>query len=125
MRVDVPGTDVVGPDGASLLDDLAALSTALTAGDSAAIRTVVDSLRTRLDVIGSTQATTGAVYNRAEAAAQQARDATVSLTGSLSEIENTDLPRALVELQSQEIAYQAALAATARVMQPSLLDFMR
>lgn len=125
VRVDVPGTDVVGPDGASLLDDLAALSTALTAGDSAAIRTVVDSLRTRLDVIGSTQATTGAVYNRAEAAAQQARDATVSLTGSLSEIENTDLPRALVELQSQEIAYQAALAATARVMQPSLLDFMR
>ena len=43
----------------------------------------------------------------------------------LSDIENTDLAKATVDLQLQEVAYQAALAATARVMQPSLLDFLR
>lgn len=31
----------------------------------------------------------------------------------------------MVELQMQEVAYQAALAATARVLQPSLLDFLQ
>jgi flagellar hook-associated protein 3 FlgL len=125
VRVDVAGTDVVGPDGASLFDDLTALSTALTSGDTAGIRTAVDSLQVRLTTIGSTQATAGAAYNRAEAAVQQAKDATISLGESLSQIENTDLPKAMVDLKLQEVAYQAALAATARVMQPSLLDFMR
>ena len=52
-------------------------------------------------------------------------DAELALTSSLSEVENTDLPKAMVELQMQEVAYQAALASTARVMQPSLLDFLR
>lgn len=125
IRIDLSGTDVVGPDGASLIDDLDALSTALTAGDTPGIRTAIDSLQSRLEVLSSQRATAGAAYNRAEAAAQQAKDATISLSESLSQIENTDLPRAMVDLKLQEVAYQAALAATSRVLQPSLLDFMR
>lgn len=125
VRVDVSGTDVIGPNGASLFDDLDALSTALVGGDTDAIRTAIDSLQTRLDAIGSAQASAGAAYNRAESAVQRAKDATMSLGESLSQIENTDLPRAMVDLKLQEVAYQAALAATSRVMQPSLLDFMR
>jgi flagellar hook-associated protein 3 FlgL len=31
----------------------------------------------------------------------------------------------MVDLQLQEVAYQAALASTARVLQPSLVDFLR
>ncbi len=125
VRVDVAGTDVVGPDGSSLFDDLAALSTALTANDSAAIRTTLDSLQRRLDSIASAQATVGAAYHRAEAASQRAKDSAISLGESLSQIVDTDLPQAMVELKLQEVAYQAALGATSRVMQPSLLDFMR
>lgn len=125
IRIDLSGTDVVGPDGASLIDDLDALSTALTAGDTPGIRTAIDSLQSRLEVLSSQRATAGAAYNRAEVAAQQANDATISLSESLSQIENTDLPRAMVDLKLQEVAYQAALAATSRVLQPSLLDFMR
>ena len=30
-----------------------------------------------------------------------------------------------MDLKLQEVAYQAALATTARVMQPSLVDFLR
>ena len=36
-----------------------------------------------------------------------------------------DLPATIVQLQSQEVAYQAALGATAKVLQPSLMDFLR
>ncbi len=47
------------------------------------------------------------------------------LKGQLSAVEDIDLAEVIVELQSQEVAYQAALGATARVLQPSLLDFLR
>ena len=40
-------------------------------------------------------------------------------------MENADLPKTVVDLQMQQVAYQASLGATARVMQPSLLDFLR
>ena len=47
------------------------------------------------------------------------------LSTSLSNVENADLPKVIVDLQMQQTAYQASLAATSRVMQPSLLDFLR
>ncbi len=43
----------------------------------------------------------------------------------LSEIEDVDLAEAIVQLQLEETALQAALSATARAVQPSLLDFLR
>ena len=46
-------------------------------------------------------------------------------TKSLSDVENVDVAAAIVDLQMQEVAYQAALGATSRVLQPTLLDFLR
>ena len=125
VRVDITGTDVVGPDGASLFDDLTALSDALTSNDAAGMRTALASLEGRMTTINAARASSGAAYNRVEAASQQGQDQILSMTGALSQLENTDLPKAMVDLQLQEVAYQAALAATARVMQPSLIDFLR
>jgi flagellar hook-associated protein 3 FlgL len=42
-----------------------------------------------------------------------------------TQVEGVDLPSALVDLQLQEMAYQAALGATAKALQPTLLDFLR
>ena len=46
-------------------------------------------------------------------------------TNALAEVESIDLPAKIVELQLQEVAYQAALGAATRVLQPSLADFLR
>jgi flagellar hook-associated protein 3 FlgL len=125
IRVDVEGPTAFGPDADSLFSHLAALSTALRAGDSAGMATAIDKLSADSSRITESQASVGARTNRVEQAQQAAGDAELSLKSALSEIENTDLPKATVDLQLQEVAYQAALAATARVMQPSLLDFLR
>ena len=53
-----------------------------------------------------------------------AGDAQMALSTRLSNLENTDLAQATVDLNLQQVAYQSALAATARVMQPSLVDFL-
>ena len=125
VRVDVTGTDVVGPNGDSLFDDLAALSAGLVAGDGTAIRAALGKIEVRQTTLGTMQATIGAAYNRVEIAAQTATDTINTLRTRLSEAEETDLPKAIVQVKMQEVAYQAALAATARVMQPSLVDFLR
>jgi flagellar hook-associated protein 3 FlgL len=69
--------------------------------------------------------TIGARTNRMETMLTRAKDSLISLTNNLNEVESIDLPRTIVDLQMQEVAYKAALGATARVVQPSLLDFLR
>lgn len=64
----------------------------------------------------------------AGATAYEATGAQVGTPGpraSLSSVERADLPRVIVDLQLHPTAYRASLAASARVVQPSLLDFLR
>lgn len=125
VRIDVSGTTVVGPNGANLFDDLAALESALRLGDKAAIQAGIAAITDRQRAVSDAQAAVGASYNRVDAAERKGQDALVTLRSALSEVEDTDLPKAMVDLQMHEVAYQAALASTARVMQPSLVDFLR
>lgn len=125
VRVDVSGTDVVGPNGDNVFTDLEALETALRNDDKAAIQAGAAAISARQKVITSAQAQVGAAYNRIEAAERKGTDSLVTLRSALADVENTDLPKAMVDLQMHEVAYQAALASTARVMQPSLVDFLR
>lgn len=125
IRVDVDGNAVFGPAGSSLFDGLTALAADLRSANSTGMRTGIATLNTAMDRITTTLADVGTRYNRLDQAAEAAKSSTLNLTSSLSEIENTDLPRATVDLKMQEVAYQAALSATSRVMQPSLLDFLR
>jgi flagellar hook-associated protein 3 FlgL len=125
IRVDVEGPDVFGADSDNVFDHLEALSTALRTNNQPAIATAINRLAADQARITDVQSSVGARTVRVEQAQKAAGDAELSLTASLAEIENTDLPKATVDLQLQEVAYRAALAATARVMQPSLLDFLR
>jgi flagellar hook-associated protein 3 FlgL len=125
LRVDVDGQAAfgVGPD--SVFTHLKDLSLALRAGDTAGISQAIDLIGKDGDRITNMQADAGTRAARIERSKAAAEDAELALSSSLSEVENTDLPKATMELKMQEVAYQAALAATARVTQPSLLDFLR
>lgn len=124
VRADTPGPEVFGdPDDSlfALLDATAAHLTGDTtqlAGDLAGIDTAMNRLTSGL-------ASVGARYSRTELMMQTADDRALSLKSSLASIENIDLPRTVVDLQLQQVAYQAALGATAKVIQPTLMDFLR
>lgn len=123
--VNVDGPDVFGPDGANLFDELTTLAASLRAGDTTAVGaalTGLDDASTRMTTI---LAEVGTKESRVDRALQTAQDAILDMTSSLSDLEDVDLPRATVDLQMQEVAYQAALATTAKVVQPSLLEFLR
>ncbi|TNM44218.1 flagellar hook protein [Nocardioides albidus] len=125
VQVDVDGRTVFGDGAGSVFAELAALSTALRAGDTTAVRASVDVLRTRESTVTGVRAAAGSRYQRLEQSQQAAADASMSLANGLSSIENADLAETTMHLKVQEVAYQAALAATSRVIQPSLLDFLR
>ncbi|WP_243056487.1 flagellin [Nocardioides sp. SR21] len=125
VRVDMEGPDAFGPEGDSVFDHLAALAAALRSSDPAGVTAAADALELDGQRLINSQAEIGARTNRVEYSLTAATDAGLRLTSSLSEIENTDMVKATVDLQLQTVAYQAALGATAKVMQPSLLDFLR
>ena len=130
VTVSTTGPQVFGADGSStqlfaVLDRLAtALETQGPAMHSDLTSGLAD-LDTAVDRIINTLGTVGSRFNRLEVMRSTADAQLVGLADSLSQAEDIDLPKTIVDLQMQEVAYKAALGATARVVQPSLLDFLR
>ena len=130
VRVDTDGRTVFGDgDGSvfALLDKISTLARTASSDPIArdGLSTALDELDARMATVRAAQADVGARQNRVEFAQAQADDRKISLNTSLSEVESIDLPATIVQLQSQQVAYQAALGATAKVLQPSLMDFLR
>lgn len=106
----------------TLLDDVMAR---ITAGDAAGISAALDPIDAALRRVGAQQAKVGANANRIESAMTRNSDDLLAIRGQLAQAEDVDLVEAVMELQTQEVAYQATLAALSRVLQPSLVDFIR
>jgi flagellar hook-associated protein 3 FlgL len=78
-----------------------------------------------LDQILKARANVGAKLNRLEATENHWADFKLNITQMLSDTEDADMIKTVTDLASQEAAYQASLAASARIIQPSLIDFLR
>lgn len=125
VKVDLDGRDVFGTGPGSVFAELDALATALRSGNVTDMQTSIGDLKSRSDVVTSARTAAGTRYQRIDNAGVAAGDAQMSLKNNLSTVENADLAAVTVDLKMQEVAYQASLAATSRVLQPSLIDFLR
>ncbi|TFD78942.1 hypothetical protein E3T53_08925 [Cryobacterium psychrophilum] len=74
------------------------------------------------------------IGQRSEVGARQARleraqggllEQSGALEAQRSRVEDIDLAKVILDLKLQEVTYQSALAVTARVLQPTLMDFLR
>ncbi|WP_110180303.1 flagellar hook-associated protein FlgL [Nocardioides solisilvae] len=125
VRVDLDARATLGPEGATLFDNLTAMAEAVRTGDTAGLRTSLDAVAGDLDRLGVAVIDVGNRTVALDRAVEAADEREFALTKSLTGVENVDLTKAVMELKTQEMAYQAALSATSRVMQPSLMDFLR
>ena len=124
VRIDVTGPEAFGPAG----DDLFALVGRIAGnvtGDPAALDDDLADLDVAIDRLLTATSTVGARAARVETAAQVNTDRQLSLAKQLTAVEDVDLPKTIMTLQMQQVTYQAALQATAQVIQPSLVDFLR
>ena len=111
-----------GSDVFTVLDNLEA---ALYADDTAAVETSIAGLDTSLETVLGGLGIIGARTNQIDAAAARTANDIQTVTGQLSELEDVDIAEAVMDLELQQTAYEAALAAFSRSSQISLIDFLR
>lgn len=124
VEVSISGQQAFGPAGDDVLAVLDRVAAQLRS-DPAGLQAGITDLDARMEGVRESMATVGARYNRVQGAQAAQGDRAAALTTRLSELEGVDLPGTIMQLQLQEVAYQAALGATGRVLQPSLMDYLR
>jgi flagellar hook-associated protein 3 FlgL len=79
----------------------------------------------QLDNILKERSELGAKMNRMELSSSRIDGLEVSTTQMLSMEEDVDLSRLIIDLKAQENVQKAALSVGARIIQPTLMDFLR
>lgn len=79
----------------------------------------------QFDKLLAERASLGASVNRVELIAERLKSQEVSITGLMSKNEDANMAEVMTELKTQEGVHQAALGSGARIIQPTLLDFLR
>jgi flagellar hook-associated protein 3 FlgL len=125
IQVNMTGPEVFGNEPDNLFNVLTRIADDLLANDVSNMSTNLTDLDARTGNIIDALGEIGARFNRVETMRERATDQILDLRNSLSEVEDIDLPATIMDMQLQETAYKAALSATARVLQPSLVDFLR
>ncbi|CAM3952425.1 flagellar hook-associated protein FlgL [Mesobacillus thioparans] len=78
-----------------------------------------------MDTLSSERAELGARYNRLEVIDSRLGQQEVMANRVLSDNEDADIERVITDLKTQESVHRAALGVGARILQPTLLDFLR
>ena len=126
VRIDISGPEAFGDPvtGDDLFAIAGRIATDLTtdpdalAADLAALDGVLSGMMSALADVGARSA-------RIERQGQIAFDQGLTLGARLAEVESIDLPNTIMKLQMQQTGYEAALAATAKTISPTLLDYLR
>jgi flagellar hook-associated protein 3 FlgL len=109
----------------AFLTNLIALRDSLASGDLDAVRATQPDLLDSENVIIAAMADAGGMQTRIEAAQAQQLDRTMNLEKLVSTESSVDLPTTIVKLNQAQTAYQAALSSAAKVMNLSLLDYIK
>ena len=124
VRVDLTGPEAFSAGGTDLFSLLSQVQSDLTGNtanlskDLTSIDAVMNQMRTGLSDVG-------ARYARIETLSTDAATRSTDLTSSLSQVEDSDIAQTMTELSIAQTAYQATLQSTAKVIQPSLMDYLK
>jgi flagellar hook-associated protein 3 FlgL len=104
---------------------LTKLIAGLEANDQTAISDQLDPLDQSLGQVINERTDVGARLNRLDSTESHWDSFKINIQKMLSDTEDLDMVQAATELTAQQAAYQAALSSSAKIIQPSLLDYLR
>ena len=81
-------------------------------------------LSDNLDELTRVRAVVGATTNRLTTAGTRIEQLEEASLAQLSAVRDTDMPQAIVEFSTEQTAYETALRSAAKIIQPSLMDFL-
>jgi flagellar hook-associated protein 3 FlgL len=123
VQVNVNGDAAFGPPGNDVFSTLAQISNAVHGNQP--LTALSAQLKSQTQTVQTAQATVGATYARVDTTKTQNTTNASTMNQNLTNVENVDLAEVLMNLQAQETTYQAALAAAAKAIQPSLAAFLQ
>lgn len=101
------------------------LKKALLADDTAGIQSAIPSLQKNLETTITAQSEMGGKQNRLEFTLSRLGDLNINYMDLQSKVEDADISKVIIDLKTSESVYQASLDTMARIIRPSLLDFLR
>lgn len=124
INVNIPGSQAF-QDTVDVFAVLIGIRDSMRAGDQADLSAVrLDQLQESLDQTLFGVARVGAVQNRLERISNNLQDTDLSLQELLSDKINADFAETVLNLNVAQNSYEAALSATGRILQVSLLDYI-
>ncbi|MBN1275878.1 MAG: flagellar hook-associated protein FlgL [Deltaproteobacteria bacterium] len=123
--INLNGDDIfTNRDGVNIFNILRDLKIALENNDTEAIQAQIEPLDQAKNQMLRYEAELGAKINRLESTEQHWEDFKLELIKLMSAAEDTDFVQAVIDLQSQQTAYQASLSTASTIIQKTLLDFL-
>ncbi|UOK57791.1 flagellar hook-associated protein FlgL [Bacillus sp. OVS6] len=104
---------------------MGSIEKALSSGDASGLDGLLSDLDDKMDSMSAERAELGARYNRLELIEDRVGKQEIVSTRILSENEDADLEKVIMDLTAQESIHRAALSVGARIIQPTLMDFLR
>jgi flagellar hook-associated protein 3 FlgL len=113
-------------NGADLFNHLIALQNDLSSGNTSAITsTDIPNIQKDENNLTYQVANNGNVQTRLTAASTFASSQITNLDGTISKDSGADIVQVMTQLSQSQVAYEAALQSSAKIMQLSILDFIQ
>lgn len=97
----------------------------LNNNDTVGISTALTRIDAHFSNINAVRSEIGVKSNRLELTLNRIDSDTINLKSLLSKNEDADMAEVIMNLKMQESVYQASLSGGARIIQPTLIDFLR
>jgi flagellar hook-associated protein 3 FlgL len=123
VKVDTDGAAVFGTGAQSVFTMVDSIVSDLRSGVNVGAH--LNDIDARLTAVRGAWGDVGTRQSQLERAQDTLKTSSVSLENQRSGIEDLDLAKVILQLQTQQVSYQSALATTAKVIQPTLMDFLR
>jgi flagellar hook-associated protein 3 FlgL len=107
-----------------IFGSLVELRDALRANDASKITGLIQTVDDAHAHMNDLHGALGGTEQRLELARNQLESAKVNLDGLVSAAEDADFPEVIAQMQLAQVALEAGLKAGAKVLRPSLLDFL-
>jgi flagellar hook-associated protein 3 FlgL len=127
IRVNADGAQVFGftaGPGQDIFSVLDQLSADVRSGNTTAIATDQNNMDARYSGLTQALGTVGALENTITTQQSLATSTVGTLQQQQSNLEDADLPSTILQLNQAQVAYQAALGATAKANLPSLISYL-
>ena len=124
LQTNVPGSQIFLGSGGNVMQSLQQLVTALNSGDTTAIGTATTALGTSLNYVSQQREFYGSAVQALNSNQSFLQQEQVNLQSQETRLVGADMAKAATDLAQATTTHDAALAALAKVIPTSLLDYL-